>query len=88
MQPDMFEPAHVAYLKEAEAIELSIMPQQVKAKALRNSAFALCPHEKTTTTSKYYPGGYLDVDSTDYITKCDFCGKLIESWTVQGGSYG
>ena len=87
-QQDMFDPPHVAYLKEAKAIELSILPMQTKAMVLKKRAFELCPHEKTTTTSNYFPGGYLDVDSTDYITKCGFCGKVIKTWKVQGNSYG
>ena len=72
------------YLKLASKLEEKIDDKRLLLKEIcqRDS----CKYLKKD--SIYYPGGYLDTDSTDYFEKCSLCGyyKLLEN--VNHGSYG
>lgn len=47
-----------------------------------------CQHEEIEAKSLYYPGGYLDTDSTDYWNECMLCHARSNVTTVNHGHYG
>lgn len=88
MQQDFFDPPHVALMKEANSLRLSVAGALEKASKLEVLAKELCPHDSIKTNSEYFPGGYLDTDHTNYEEACSFCGLVLKRWREQGSSYG
>lgn len=76
-QPDMFDPAHVAYRKEAERYMELAAPYVAKAKEAEKKAVELCPHDDLIDTVEYFEDEYGSScpSWTEIHVKCKFCNK-------------
>ena len=78
------------YIEDRDRLkgEISVLLEELKE--VEHTITSIChhPEEYLTEESQYYPGGYLNVDYTEYWLRCNLCGQRGDIITKYHGHYG